>query len=195
MKGRPRPTKREKPSGKGAEKIGRTAIKVFKEKDKQLKRKEKKEKNAMTMTSKNIIKEPEEKGRQEPPPPKGHEHKHHEPEAKKEDKKEADKPKSIFEENFERATSSRDPARVNPATAGYLSPAQAVAKEVRDTELAQGGAAPAPAVKGGVKEAQDDRVLRVLMGAKVRLQGRGMPELDVELNELIADLQGEGKKK
>ena len=33
------------------------------------------------------------------------------------------------------------------------------------------------------------------MGAKVRLQGRGMPELDVELNELIADLQGEGKKK
>ena len=83
----------------------------------------------------------------------------------------------------------------NPATAGYLSPAQAVAKEVRDTELAQGGAEPAPAVKGGVKEEKDDRILRVLMGAKVRLQGRGMPELDVELNELIADLQVEGKKK
>ena len=33
------------------------------------------------------------------------------------------------------------------------------------------------------------------MGAKVRLQGRGRPELHVELNELIADLQGEGKKK
>ena len=111
------PPTREKPSGKGAKTIGKTAIKVFKEKDKQLKRKEKKEKNAMTMTSKNIIREPEEKGKAEPPPPKGHEHKHHEAEGKKEDKKE-DKPKSIFEEDFERATASRDPARVNPATAG-----------------------------------------------------------------------------
>ena len=121
MKGRARPT-RGKPSGQGAKQIGKTVIQVFKEKDKQLKRKEKKEKNAMTMTSKNIIKEPEEKGKAEPPPPKGHEHKHHEPEGKKEDKKEEDKPKSIFEENFERATSSRDPAHTNPATAGYLSP-------------------------------------------------------------------------
>ena len=60
---------------------------------------------------------------------------------------------------------------------------------MRDTELAQGGAAPAPAVKGGVKEERDDKILRVLMGAKVRLQGRGMPELDVELNDLIDELQ------
>ena len=58
-------------AGKGRRRSGRTAIKVFKEKDKQLKRKEKKEKNAMTMTSKNIIKEPEEKGKAEPPPPRG----------------------------------------------------------------------------------------------------------------------------
>ena len=194
MKGRPRPT-RGKPGGKGAEKIGRTAIKVFKEKDKQLKKKDKKEKKPMTMTSKNIIKEPEDKGKAEPPPPKGHEHKHHEPEQKKEDKKEADKPKSIFEENFERATSSRDPAHTNPATAGYLSPAQAVAKEVRDTKRAQGGAEPAPVVGARAdkpdkpKEDQDDKILRILKGARIRLQGRGMPELDIEVDELIGELE------
>ena len=159
MKGKPRRPTRGKPSGQGAREIGRTAIKVFKEKDKQLKRKEKKEKLPMTMTSKNIIKEPEEKGKAEPPPPKGHEHKHHEPEGKKEEQ-ERRQAQEYLRGKLRASDLKPRPGAHQPGTAGYLSPAQAVAKEVRDTELAQGAAEPAPAVKGGVKEAQDDRVLR-----------------------------------
>ena len=48
--------------------------------------------------------------------------------------------------------------------------------------------APAPKAK---PEDKDARLLRVLKTARERLQATGMPELDVEVDELIAELGGE----
>ena len=150
--------------------LGKTLVAIFTEKEKQIK-KPKKEKKAM-MTTKNIVKEPE----------------------KEEPKKEDAKPKSLFqEEGVERATHKPEPEHPNPAAPIYLSPAAAAEKEARETVRAQGSTG-APVVGASTQEArskedQSEKILRVLKTARVRLQGRGMPELDIEVDQLIGELE------
>ena len=183
---------------------GKTLVAVFTEKKdrkekapipatrEEIKKRVRKIQKAM-MTTKNIVKEPENKAKEEPP------HPHHKQEEKKEEPKPA-KPTSIFkEEGVKRATHKSEPPHDNPATAAYLSPAQAAAKEARDTLPAQRGAESPPVVgalaeevEGAEKPPKEDldaRILRVLKTARVRLQGRGMPELDLEVDELIRELE------
>ena len=46
---------------------------------------------------------------------------------------------------------------------------------------------PVAAVEG---ESKNEKILRILRNARKRLQSQGMPELDVELDELIAEVEG-----
>jgi hypothetical protein len=108
------------------------------------------------MTTKNIIKEPPEKAKEEPPPP------------------------NFKEEGIVRATNKPEPPHDNPATAGYLSPAQAAAKEAGIE------------INPAARETTNAKLLRVITIARERLRGRGMPELDIELDELIEEIRGWG---
>ena len=42
-------------------------------------------------------------------------------------------------------------------------------------------------------EDQSAKILRILKSSRERLRGRGMPELDGEVDELISELEGGGK--
>ena len=83
-----------------------------------------------------------------------------------EDKSKAEKkkPVSIFkEEGIVRATTSPDPAPK-----------------------------PEPAAPKA-RETTNQRILRIVSSARERLRGRGMPELDAEIDELIEEIKGWGQ--
>jgi hypothetical protein len=171
-----------KPKPKPKRPIGKTTVAVFTEKKEreqaQVKKLLKRQMKALDlypkrrkkmMTTKNIIKEEEAK----------------KPEEKKD--------KSIFvEEGVKRATHKAETPWRSPAEPVYLSPAEAAAKEVRETRpAAQAASVIEPPVE---EESSNQRLLRVIRTARERLRGRGMPELDVELDELIEEMKGAGDK-
>ena len=79
----------------------------------------------------------------------------------KQEKAEKKKPVSIFkEEGVVRATTSPDP----------VPKAEPAAPKARETTNA--------------------RILRIVTAARERLRGRGMPELDAEIDELIEEIKG-----
>ena len=53
---------------------------------------------------------------------------------------------------------------------------------------------PKPAKSEPKKETTNERVLRILRKCRERLQSQGVPELDVEVDELIAEVEGWGDK-
>lgn len=64
------------------------------------------------------------------------------------------------------------------------------AKEIPAPHI-EGRAVINPPVEG---ESTNEKLLRILRNARERLRGRGMPELDVELDEQISEVEGWGDK-
>ena len=96
--------------------------------------------------------------------------------------------KNIIKEPEKKSEPKKEAAAPSPATSGYLSPAQAAAKEARETS-------PRNIIEPPVEdETTNQRLLRVIRTARERLRGRGMPELDIELDELIEEIKGWGEK-
>lgn len=71
-----------------------------------------------------------------------------------------------------------------------------------DTVVVSSAEAKAPAARAVVpepdkpkppSETKNERILRIIKLARERLRGRGSPELDVEVDELIAEVEGWGK--
>lgn len=52
---------------------------------------------------------------------------------------------------------------------------------------------PVAAEKKAASETKNERILRILTTTRERLQGLGTPELDVEVDELIAEVKTWGK--
>jgi hypothetical protein len=103
---------------------------------------------------------------------------------------------SIFKEDVTRAGHKAEPEPPAKKEPDYLSPAAAASKEAQHTQRAgQGSVEDVPVVGALPKgekpkpEDQSERILRILKTSRSRLQGRGMPELDIEVDELIKELE------